>query len=162
VAHQYPVARQYHAADAPRVRFASLEGWTLPRAGSAPLKAFTPSRAGSAPLEAFTPSRAGSASLEGSTRPSSRVCLARGLSTPSGGVRSTRGLPRTHPPRISRAVTRTCSRTRVRAFNALTQQGRATTLTRLGIMPRRCFANSRRKAIPVAVQHCAARPVSAP
>jgi hypothetical protein len=29
---------------------------------------------------------------------------------------------------------------RVRAFNALTQQSRATTL--LGIMPRRCFANS--------------------
>jgi hypothetical protein len=144
-----PAARQYHAADAPRVRFASLEGWTLPRAGSAP-------------LEAFTPSRAGSASLEGSTRPSSKVRLAQGLSTPSGGVRPTRGLPRTHPPRISRAVTRTCSRTRVRAFNALTQQGRATTLTRLGIMPRRCFANSRGEAIPAAIQHCAARPVSAP
>jgi hypothetical protein len=100
-------------------------------------------RAGSAPLEAFTPPRAGSASLEGSTRPSSKVRLARGLSTPSGGVRCARGLPRTHPPRISRAVTRTYSHTRVRAFNALTQEGRATTLTRLGIMPRRCFANSR-------------------
>jgi hypothetical protein len=44
--------------------------------------------------------------------------------------------------RISRAPTHTCSRTRVRAFNALTPQGRATTLTRLGITPRRCSANS--------------------
>jgi hypothetical protein len=35
---------------------------------------------------------------------------------------------------------RTCSRTRVRAFSALTQQSRA--ITRLGIMPRRCSANS--------------------
>jgi hypothetical protein len=94
------------------------------------------------------PPRAGSASLEGSTRPSSKVRLARGLSTPSGGVRSTRGLPRTHPPRISRAVTRTCSRTRIRAFNALTQQGCATTLTRLGMTPRRCFANSQGRPSP--------------
>jgi hypothetical protein len=29
-------------------------------------------------------------------------------------------------------------------------------------MPRRCFANSQGEAIPAAVQHCAARPVSAP
>jgi hypothetical protein len=41
-------------------------------------------------------------------------------------------------------------------------QGRATTLTRPRITPRRCFANSRGKAIPAAVQHCAAGPVSAP
>jgi hypothetical protein len=45
--------------------------------------------------------------------------------------------------RLSRVLARTCSRTHVRAFNALTRQGRATTLTRLGITPRRCFANSR-------------------
>jgi hypothetical protein len=43
----------------------------------------------------------------------------------------------------------------------MTQQGRATTLTRLGITPRRCPANSRGEAIPVVVQHCVARPVSA-
>jgi hypothetical protein len=117
--------------------------------------------------------------------PSGEVRLARGPYTPSGGVRLARGLspaPRTRsaslegraPPRagsaplegthtrLSRVLARTCSRTRVRAFDALTQQGRATTLTRLGIMPRRCSANSRREAIPAAVQHCVARPVSAP
>jgi hypothetical protein len=41
-------------------------------------------------------------------------------------------------------------------------QHRATTLTRMGITPWRCFANSRGEAIPAAVQHCAARPVLAP
>jgi hypothetical protein len=35
---------------------------------------------------------------------------------------------------------RTHSRTRVRAFNALTRQSSA--IMRLGIMPRRCYANS--------------------
>jgi hypothetical protein len=65
------------------------------------------------------------------------------------------------PPR-SRTPARACPRTCVRAFNALTQQGRATTLTCLGITPRRCPANSRGEAIPAVVQHCAARPVSAP
>jgi hypothetical protein len=45
-------------------------------------------------------------------------------------LRLARGLPRT-PAR---------SRTRVRAFNALTQQGG--TIMRLGIMPRRCCTNS--------------------
>jgi hypothetical protein len=44
---------------------------------------------------------------------------------------------------------RTCSRTRVRAFNALTQQSRA--ITRLGITPRRCSANSLGEAHP---RHC--------
>jgi hypothetical protein len=109
--------------------------------------------------------------VQRSGRPSSEVRLARGLHTPSGGVRLARGLA---PPRagyaplegtlvrISRAPTHTCSRTRVRAFNALTQQGRTTTLTRLGITPPRYPANSRGEAIPAAVQHCAARPVSAP
>jgi hypothetical protein len=45
-------------------------------------------------------------------------------------LRLARGLPRTHAR----------PRTRVRAFNALTQQGGA--IMRLGIMPRRCCANS--------------------
>jgi hypothetical protein len=49
----------------------------------------------------------------------------------------------------SRTPARTCSRTRVRAFNALTQQGRATTLTRLGITSRRCSANSRGRPSPL-------------
>jgi hypothetical protein len=103
--------------------------------------------------------------------PSGEVRLARGPYAPSGGVRLARGLspaPRTRsaslegraPPRagsaplegtnvrLSRVLARTCSRTRVQAFNALTQQGRATTLTRLGITPRRCSANSRGRPSP--------------
>jgi hypothetical protein len=35
-------------------------------------------------------------------------------------------------------------------------------VTRLGITPRRCFSNSQGDAIPAAVRHCVARPVSAP
>jgi hypothetical protein len=49
---------------------------------------------------------------------------------------------------ILHAPAHTSSRTRVRAFNALTPQGRATTLTRLGITPRRCSANSRGRPSP--------------
>jgi hypothetical protein len=124
-----------------------------------------------------------------SGRPSSEVRLARGIDTPSGGVLLARGLhapsggsaslegsppplerspsrsraehPLGRVPLRSRAPTRTYSHTRVRAFNAPMPQGRATTLTHLGITPRRCSANSRGEAIPAAVQHCAARPVSA-
>jgi hypothetical protein len=87
--------------------------------------------------------------------PSSKVCLARGLTTPWSEVRLARGL--THPragsaslegprllertpPRSRIPHEHTCSRTRVRAFNALTRQSCAT--TRLGITPRRCTANS--------------------
>jgi hypothetical protein len=54
-------------------------------------------------------------------------------------LRLARGLPRTHAR----------SRTRVRAFNALTQQGGA--IMRLGIMPRRCCANSLGRTHP---RHC--------
>jgi hypothetical protein len=43
----------------------------------------------------------------------------------------------------------TCSCTRVRAFNARTRQSRA--ITRLGITPRRCSANSLERAHP---RHC--------
>jgi hypothetical protein len=68
-------------------------------------------RAGSASLEGSCLPRAGSASLEGSSPPRSRPPH-----------------EHTHP------------HTRVRAFNALTQQSRA--IMRLGITPRRCFANS--------------------
>jgi hypothetical protein len=70
-----------------------------------------PPRAGSASLEGSRLPRAGSASLEGSPPPGSRL-----------------------PHKCA------CSRTRVRAFNALTQQSRA--ITRLGITPRHCSANS--------------------
>jgi hypothetical protein len=79
-----------------------------------------PPRAGSASLEGSRLPRAGSASLEGSPPPRSR-------------------LPHEHA----------CSRMRVRAFNALTQQSRA--ITRLGITPRRCSANSLGETHP---RHC--------
>jgi hypothetical protein len=79
-----------------------------------------PPRAGSASLAGSNLPRAGSASLEGSSPPRSR------------------------PPHK-----RTCSRTRTRAFNALTQQSRA--ITRLGITPRRCSANSLEENHP---RHC--------
>jgi hypothetical protein len=49
----------------PRVRTASLEGYSPPRASSASLEGPTPPRAGSASLEGSTAPRAGSASLEG-------------------------------------------------------------------------------------------------
>jgi hypothetical protein len=63
--------------------------------------------------------------------------------TPSNGFRLARGSPPPSsgfPPRSRLPHTRTCSRTRAQAFNALTQQSRA--ITHLGITPRRCSANS--------------------
>jgi hypothetical protein len=96
----------------------------LPRAGSAPLEGSRPPRAGSASLEGSRLPRAGSASLEG-TR------------LPRAGSASLDGSP---PPRSSPPHEHTRPRTRVRTFNALTQQSRA--IMRLGITPRRCFANS--------------------
>jgi hypothetical protein len=109
--------------------------------------------------------------------PSSKVRLARGLTPPSSEVRLARGLmlpragsvslegsrslervpPRSRvpasleraPPRSRLPHEHTCSRTRVRAFNAPTQQSRA--ITRLGITLRRCFANSLGVAHP---RHC--------
>jgi hypothetical protein len=53
------------------------------------------------------------------------------------------------PPRSRFTHERTCSRMRVRAFNALTQQSCAT--TRLGITPRCCSTNSLGGAHP---HHC--------
>jgi hypothetical protein len=53
------------------------------------------------------------------------------------------------PPRSRFPHEHTCSRTHVRAFNALTRQSRA--ITRLGITPRRCSANSLGGAHP---RHC--------
>jgi hypothetical protein len=81
------------------------------------------------------PSRAHAASNE--------VRLAQGITPPLK-----QGPPRSRvpaslergPPRSRFPHERTCSCTRVLAFNALTQQSRAT--TRLGITPRRYFANS--------------------
>jgi hypothetical protein len=99
-----------------------------------------------------------------SNAPSSRFRLARGLTPPREGSASPEGShplervpPRSRvpaslkraPPRSRVPHERTCSRTRVRAFNALTQQSRA--ITRLGITPRRCSANSLGEAHP---RHC--------
>jgi hypothetical protein len=53
------------------------------------------------------------------------------------------------PPRSRLPHERTCSRTRVQAFNALTRQSRA--ITRLGITPQCCSANSLGGAHP---RHC--------
>jgi hypothetical protein len=53
------------------------------------------------------------------------------------------------PPRSRFAHEHTYSRTRIRAFNALTRQSCA--ITRLGITPRRCSANSLEGAHP---RHC--------
>jgi hypothetical protein len=77
-----------------------------------------------ASLEGSRLPRAGSASLEGSRFPRARSASLEGSSPP----RSRPPHKHTHP------------RTRVRTFNALTQQSRA--IMRLGITPRRCSANS--------------------
>jgi hypothetical protein len=116
-----------------------------------------PERPNKAPLEQGPPRSRAHA-------PSSEVRLARGLTSPSSGLRLARGSrsPERVPPRsrvptpLERAPPRsrllhghTCSCTRVRAFNALTQQSRA--ITRLGITPWRCSANSLGGAHP---RHC--------
>jgi hypothetical protein len=95
------------------------------------------------------PPRARSASLEGS-HPLERV-------PPRSRVPSS--LERA-PHRSRLPHERTCSHTRVRAFNALTRQSRA--ITRLGITPRRYSANSLGEAHPCHCEDCATRPVSAP
>jgi hypothetical protein len=108
----------------------------LPRARSASFKGSHPPRAGSASLEGSRRPLAGSASLEGS-RSLERV-------PPRSRVAASLERP---PPRSRLPHKRTC--TRVRAFNALTQQSRA--ITRLGITPRCCSANSLGGAHP---RHC--------
>jgi hypothetical protein len=121
----------------PRPGSASLEGSHLPRAGSASLKGSRPPRAGSASLEGSHLPRAGSASLEGSRPPRAGFASLEGSRRPRAGSASLEGSP---PPRSRLPHTRTCSRTRVRTFNALTRQSRA--IMHLGITPRRCSANS--------------------
>jgi hypothetical protein len=87
----------------------------------------------------LTPPSSGSRLARGFTSPSSGLRLARGLTLPSSEFRLAQGF-------ISASLEapheHTRSRTRVRAFNALTQQSRA--IIRLGITPRRCSANSLR------------------
>jgi hypothetical protein len=102
------------------------------------LERVSPRSRSHAPLErvpprsrAHAPPRAGSASFEGSS-----------------------------PPRLRPPHEHTCSRTRVRAFNALTRQSRA--IMCLGITPQHCSANSLGEPIPATVGGCATWPVSAP
>jgi hypothetical protein len=80
-----------------------------------------------------------------------------------------RGSPRSRAERPARSASLEVPCTRhphscshVRAFNALTPQDCATTLTRLGIMPRRCSTAPLGETIPATIQHCAERPVSVP
>jgi hypothetical protein len=98
-----------------------------------------------------TPPRARSASLEGlrsleRSLPRSRVHSTLERAPPRSRAPAS---PERAPPRSRLPHKRTCSRTRVRAFNAPTQQSRA--ITRLGITPRRYFANSLGEAHP---RHC--------
>jgi hypothetical protein len=97
-----------------------------------------PPRARSASLEGSHPPRASSASLEGS----------RSLERVPPRSRVPASLERA-PPRSRLPHGRTCSCTRARAYNALTQQ--SCTITRLGITPRHCSANSLGGAHP---RHC--------
>jgi hypothetical protein len=84
-----------------------------------------------------------------SKAPSSRFRLARGLTPPSSGFRLARGpAPPSGGFRLARGLTSTSLEApsqarllpRVRAFIVLTQQSH--TITRMGITPRRCSANS--------------------
>jgi hypothetical protein len=84
------------------------------------------------------PPRARSASLEGSHS------LERAPPRPRVPASLERAPPRSRFPHEH-----TCSRTSVRAFNALTRQSRA--ITRLGFMPWSCSANSLEGAHP---RHC--------
>jgi hypothetical protein len=84
------------------------------------------------------PPRARSASLEGSCSLERAPLRSR---VPASLERA--------PPRSRIPHDHTCSRMRERAFNALTRQSRA--ITRLGITPRRCSANSLEGAHP---RHC--------
>jgi hypothetical protein len=83
------------------------------------------------------PPRTGSASLEGSRLPRTGSASLEGSRPPRAGSASLEGSP---PPRSRLPCTRARSRTRVRAFNALTRRGGA--IMRLGITPRPCCTNS--------------------
>jgi hypothetical protein len=129
---------------APSSRFRLARGYTPPSSGFRLARGYTPPSSRFRLARGYTPPRAGSVSLEG-TRP------------PRAGSVSLEGSP---PPRSRLPHARTCSRTRVQAFNALTWQSRA--IMRLGITPRRCSANSLGGTHPATMGDCATWPVSAP
>jgi hypothetical protein len=110
-----------------------------PRAGSASLKGTHLPRVGSAPIEGVRLPRAGSASLEGSHH------------RPRAGSASLEGALHAHAR----------SRTRVRAFNALTTAGRRHHApgTRAPVLSHQL---PRRKPIPTTVGDCATWPAPAP
>jgi hypothetical protein len=117
-----------------------------------PLEQVPPRSRAHASLEQVPPRSRVHASLEQVpprsrvTPPSSGLRLPRGSRLPRAGSASLEGssLPHSRPPHKH-----TCSRTRVRAFNALTRQSR--TIMRLGITPRRCSSNSLGETHP---RHC--------
>jgi hypothetical protein len=109
-----------------------------PRVGSASLEGTHLPRVGSAPLKGVRLPRAGLASLEGSRRP-------------RAGSASLEGAPHAHAR----------SRTRVRAFNALTTTGRRHHApgTHAPVLSHQL---PRREPIPATVGDCATWPVPAP
>jgi hypothetical protein len=128
---------------APSSRFRLARGLTPPSSGFPPrsrtntsLERVPPHSRDNTSLERVPPRSRANTSHERvpprsrARAPSSGLRLARGSLLPSSGF----------PPRSRLPRKRTCSRTQVRAFNALTQQSRAITL--LGITPRCCFTNS--------------------
>jgi hypothetical protein len=131
---------------APSSRFRLARGLTPPSSGFHLAQGPTPPSSGFRLARGPTPPLNGFHLARGLTPPSSGFRLARGPAPPSSRFRLARGLtlPRSRLPHK-----RTCSRTRVRAFNALTQQSRA--IARLGITHRRCSANSLEEAHP---RHC--------
>jgi hypothetical protein len=130
---------------APSSRFRLAQGLTPPSSGFRLARGPTPPSSGFRLARGLTPPSSGFRLTQGPAPPSRRFRLARGPAPPSSRFRLARG----PPPRSRLPHMRTCSRTRVRAFNALTQQSRA--IARLGITPRRCSANSLGEAHP---RHC--------
>jgi hypothetical protein len=131
----------------PRSRaHASLERVPPRSRANSSLERVPPRSRAHASLERVPPRSRANSSLErvpprSRAPPSSGFRLARGLTSAS--------LEGSPPPRSRLPRKRTYSRTRVRAFNALTQQSRA--ITRLGITPRRCTTNSLGETHP---RHC--------
>jgi hypothetical protein len=123
----------------PRAGSASLEGTHLPRVGSALIEGVRLPRVGSALIEGVRLPRAGSASLEGSHH------------RPRAGSASLEGALHAHAR----------SRTRVRAFNALTTARRRHHAlgTRAPVLSHQL---PRREPIPTTVGDCATWPVPAP
>jgi hypothetical protein len=111
-----------------------------------PSSRFRPARGLTPPSSKVPPRSRANTSLERAP-PRSRANTSLERAPPRSRVPSS--LEGSPPPRLRLPHKRTCSRTRVRAFNALTQRSRA--ITCLGITSRRCSANSLGETHP---RHC--------